>query len=41
VLAVIAAFDVPKVPRLGAVELVIAAASVLLAIAGFAGRYRS
>jgi hypothetical protein len=40
VLAVIAAFDVPKVPRLGVVELAIAAAGALLAVAGFAGRYR-
>jgi hypothetical protein len=40
VLAIIAVFDVPKVPRLGVVELAIASAGALVAVASFAGRYR-
>ena len=40
VLAVIAAFDVAKVPRLGAVELAIAGAGALVTAAGLGGRYR-
>ena len=41
VLAVIAVFDLSRVPRLAIVELAIAAAGALLAVAGFAGRYRA
>ena len=37
----IAGFDLVKVPRLALVELAIAAAGALLAVAGFAGRYRA
>ena len=40
VLAVIAVFDIAKVPRLAAVEFAIAAAGALIAVAGFAGRHR-
>jgi hypothetical protein len=40
-LAVIAVFDLSLVPRLAIVELAIAAAGALLAVAGFAGRYRA
>ena len=40
VLAVVAAFDIAKVPAAGVVELAIAAAGALIAVAGFAGRYR-
>jgi len=38
VTAVIAAFDIAKVPRLGLVELAIAGAGALTAIAGLSGR---
>jgi hypothetical protein len=41
ILAVIAAFDVARVPRLAIVELAIAGAGALIAVAGFAGRYRT
>ena len=40
VLTLIAVFDLAKVPRLAIVELAIAAAGALIAVAGFAGRYR-
>ena len=40
VLALVAVFDIAKVPRLAIVELAIAAAGALIAAAGFAGRYR-
>jgi hypothetical protein len=38
--ALIGAFDLSKVPRLALVELTIAGAGALTAIAGFSGRYR-
>jgi hypothetical protein len=41
VLAIIAVFDLSRVPRLAVVELAIAGAGALLAVAGFAGRYRA
>ena len=41
VLGAIAAFDLANVPRLGIIELAIAAAGALIAVAGFAGRYRT
>jgi hypothetical protein len=41
VLAVIAVFDLSRVPRLAIVELAIAGAGALIAVAGFAGRYRA
>ena len=41
VLGAIAGFDLVKVPRLGLVELAIAAAGALLAVASLAGRYRA
>jgi hypothetical protein len=41
VLAVIAVLDLSRVPRLAIVELAIAGAGALLAVAGFAGRYRA
>ena len=34
-------FDLGEVPRLAAVELAIAGAGALAAVAGFGGRYRS
>ncbi len=40
-LAVIAVVDIGSVPRLGFVELAIAAAGGSIAVAGFAGRYRT
>ena len=39
--ALIATFDLSRVPRLAGVELAIAAAGALTAIAGFAGQYRA
>ena len=41
VLGAIAGFDLVKVPRLGLVELAIASAGALLAVASLAGRYRA
>ena len=38
--ATVAAFDFSKVPRLALVELAVAGAGALTAIAGFSGRYR-
>jgi hypothetical protein len=39
-LAIVAVFDVGRVPRLALVELALAAAGALVAVAGLAGRYR-
>jgi hypothetical protein len=41
ILAIIAVFDLSRVPRLAIVELAIAGAGALIAIAGFSGRYRA
>jgi hypothetical protein len=41
ILALIALFDLSRVPRLALIELAIAAAGAMLAVAGFAGRYRA
>ena len=41
ILAIIAVFDLSRVPRLAIVELAIAGAGALIAVAGFSGRYRA